>query len=118
MAKKLDTTPDGIRCMKCGQDYPPYYFFSPRGKYNKTFFASGIPLSHVCWYCAAPYRCVQCGEIREASEFRVMGRICNHCKTSTMASRTSSLPMENGETPTLPMDSHNSAKTLENGGDE
>ena len=79
MPKKLATTPDGIICRVCGEDKPPYHFFKPRGKYNKAFFADGIPDGHTCWDCAGDYRCLGCGHVKPAYQFRIQGRFCVDC---------------------------------------
>lgn len=83
MAEKLPTTPDGIICSHCGQDKPRFHFFVYRGKYNREFFASGIPAkSDVCWACGGDYRCIACHEVKPHTSFRIQGRICDECKAS------------------------------------
>lgn len=79
MPKKLETTPDGIRCHVCGEDKPRYHFFSPRGRYNKEFFANGVPDGHTCWDCGGDYKCLGCGEVKPAHQFRIQGRYCADC---------------------------------------
>lgn len=82
MAKKLDTTPDGIICAVCGEDKSPYHYFKHSGKYTQDFFTTELGYTPgVCWECAGPYRCVVCEEVKPASEYRVQGRVCTACKT-------------------------------------
>lgn len=82
MAKKLDTTPDGIICDTCGQDLPPYHFFNPRGKFDRSFWTRPVLTGKTCFACAGDYKCVQCQQVQPASEYRVQGRICRTCKTA------------------------------------
>lgn len=80
MPKKLATTPDGMICRMCGEDKPPYEFFKPRGKYNKAFFAAGTPDGHTCWDCGGPYKCLGCGQVKPAADYRIQGRFCSDCR--------------------------------------
>lgn len=85
MATKLATTPEGIVCSCCGQDKPAYHFYSRLGKtFNVTRFFFVSPTFSVtqCWNCNGDYRCLGCGEIKVATEFRVGGRFRNDCKTA------------------------------------
>lgn len=82
MPKKLDTTPDGMICRVCGEDKPPYHFFKPRGKFNKAFFANGVPDGHTCFDCAGDYRCVGCGQIWPSTAYRLQGRYCEICRAA------------------------------------
>lgn len=80
MAKKLETTPEGMICRKCGQDKAPYNFFKPFGKFEREFFANGKPDGHTCFDCAGPYICLGCGETKPASAYRIQGRYCDDCR--------------------------------------
>ena len=81
MAEKLSTTPDGIICVECGRDLPPYHYFNFRNKYDRAFWANGIPSNNnTCFDCCGPYRCICCHEVKPASEFRLQGRMCKDCK--------------------------------------
>lgn len=87
MAEKLPTTPDGIKCKVCGVDKDPYHYFKHAGKYTQDFFTTELGYTPgVCWTCAGPYKCVVCEQVKDASEFRVQGRICMACKTAPRTS--------------------------------
>lgn len=94
MPKKLDSTPDGIICSVCGEDKSPYHYFKHSGKYNQDFFTTELGYTNgVCFDCAGPYRCIMCGQIKPASDYRLQGRICTSCKlhstnSSGMAQKT------------------------------
>ena len=88
MAKKLDTTPDGIICSQCGADQPPYNFFRYSNKYSRDFFIRIPPRSDVCWDCAGMYECIKCGVTQLSNEFRIGGRICYTCKGVKTPRRT------------------------------
>ena len=71
-----------MKCTQCQQDKSIYNFFNFRGKYNRTFFTRPIEeISGLCFDCAGPYRCLSCGAIQDASEFRLQGRYCHACKS-------------------------------------
>lgn len=70
-----------MKCSNCGQVKPDYHFFSFRGKYDSAFFANPQALNGQCWGCNAPYRCISCGNVQTADQFRIHGRICVTCKT-------------------------------------
>lgn len=89
MAKKLVTTPNGMYCRVCGEDKPKYHFFNPRGKYNKSFFANGIPDGHTCWDCGGDYRCLGCEQIKPANQFRIQGRYCANCRIEGIVKNSS-----------------------------
>ncbi len=75
-------------CKHCNQDKPNYHFFGFRGKYNRAFFVRPIEeVMGLCFDCAAPYRCVICGQEKDASDFRVQGRVCMDCKHSPLSIR-------------------------------
>ncbi len=81
MAKKSENSPDGIVCAVCGEDKAPYNYFNFRNKYDREFWANGIPgNNNTCFDCAGPYRCICCHEVKPATEFRLQGRICKDCK--------------------------------------
>jgi len=82
VSKKLDSTPDGIICVKCGQDKPAYHFFSFRGNYASEFFANPQSMNGQCFECNGPYKCIYCGVVQPADQFRVQGRVCLSCKTT------------------------------------
>lgn len=69
-------------CVKCGQTKPDYHFFAFRGNYLKEFFANPKAMNGQCFECNAPYKCIACGEIKDASAFRVGGRVCDTCKSA------------------------------------
>lgn len=80
-------SPFGMVCSVCGRDLPPYNFtqFRMTDDVDRRFFASARRDKHgfvegVCWECNGPYRCLQCGEVKPASEFRLQGRYCKDCK--------------------------------------
>lgn len=70
-----------MKCPKCEQEKPDYHFFAFRGNYLKDFFANPLTLIGQCFDCNGPYKCVYCGVVQDASEFRVGGRVCNTCKS-------------------------------------
>lgn len=71
-----------ITCSKCGQAKHNYNFFRYINTFGRWFFITGVPAkSNVCFECAGPYRCLNCGETKDHTHFRVMGRICNECKS-------------------------------------
>ena len=71
-----------MKCVVCGEIKDDYQFFKFRNKFNKEFFHAGIPQTDgVCWHCAAPYKCVGCGEVKAADQFRIGGRYCVDCRT-------------------------------------
>lgn len=88
-------TPIGMVCKVCGVDKDPYHFFNYSGKYDRKFFVTGWQPG-VCWECAAPYRCINCGQIQDADQYRVMGRICKTCKASGMPRPDLKPPHEQG----------------------
>ena len=89
MAKKLMTTPDGIICSCCGFDKDPYEFFRYINKYDRRFFAAGIPpKSDICFDCAGDYECIKCHVTQPSTEFRIQGRICYTCQGIEIARRT------------------------------
>ena len=69
-----------MKCETCGQTKDDYHFFKHRNRYDREFFLNIQPETDICWECAGPYRCIGCGEIKDASEFRVCGRLCADCK--------------------------------------
>lgn len=71
-----------MKCSKCGQVKPDYQFFSFRGNYLNEFFANPLTLNGQCFDCNAPYKCICCGVIQDADQFRVQGRTCKTCKDS------------------------------------
>lgn len=72
-----------IKCSVCGQAKTDYNFFMFRHKYDKSFFANGLPRTNdVCWTCAGDYKCIHCGQVKDHTYFRVMGRICFECLES------------------------------------
>lgn len=84
MPEKKPDTPNGLICKVCGRDLPLYNFFKFAGTYDRTFWVNFPPLelqNHICFECAAPYRCIECGEIKGASEFRIQGQVCKTCKS-------------------------------------
>ena len=82
-------------CKKCGVDKSRYNFFDYSGKYDRTFFVGGWQPG-LCWECASPYRCIECHEIKPASSYRLMGRICADCKSRKLARRDTVPPYEQG----------------------
>lgn len=83
-------TPYGIICSVCGEDKPPYHFtlFHRMSAEDKAFFVNarrdeqGNLRNDVCWSCNGGYRCLQCGNVFPAEDFRVQGRYCKHCKST------------------------------------
>ncbi len=69
-----------MKCRKCGQDKLDYHFFAFKGWYVKEFFANPLSLSGQCFDCNGPYKCLKCGEVKPASDFRIGGRVCVACK--------------------------------------
>jgi len=69
-----------MKCLTCGFDKTPYHFFSFRGRYTKAFFANPQAKHGNCFECNGPYKCIQCGEVKHALNFRIGGRICDTCK--------------------------------------
>lgn len=70
-------------CSICNQEKQDYHFFRHSGKYNQDFFTTEAGYRNgVCFECAGPYKCIQCHEIKPASEFRCQGRICQDCKNA------------------------------------
>jgi hypothetical protein len=69
-------------CPICGETKPDYHFFKHRNKYDKTFFANGIPKVDICWACGSSYKCVGCQQVKPHTEFRVGGRFCVDCRTA------------------------------------
>lgn len=67
-------------CGVCGAEKSDYDFFKYRNKYDTEFFLNTVPKVDTCWTCAGDYRCIKCHEVKEASKFRVGGRICTDCK--------------------------------------
>lgn len=67
-------------CKHCGQGLVNYHFFNPRNKFDKAFFAAGVPDGNTCFACAGDYQCIECKTVKPASEFRLQGRICHDCK--------------------------------------
>ena len=76
-------------CKSCNQDKTKYNFFHFRGKYDKSFFVRPIyEIDGLCFDCAAPYRCLGCGQVLGAEHFRVQGRLCHVCKTAPLSIAT------------------------------
>lgn len=73
-----------MKCTKCGLEKPNYHFIAFTGIYQKEFFANPTALNSQCWDCNSPYKCIICNEVKEASEFRVGGRVCRMCKDDKM----------------------------------
>ena len=95
MAKKLDTTPDGIVCSCCGVDKTPQNFFRYINRYTRDFFVAGIPArSDVCFDCAGDYKCIRCNVVQPSTEFRIQGRVCYTCQHSNPARRTPVAPQK------------------------
>lgn len=69
-----------MKCSKCGENKPEYHFFKHRNNYNTEFFLNIVPNEDTCWTCSGPYRCIICEQIKDASAFRVGGRVCHDCK--------------------------------------
>lgn len=69
-------------CKCCNQNKPDYHFFSFRGTYLKDFFANPLALNGNCFECNGPYKCICCGIVQDANQFRVNGRICITCKSN------------------------------------
>lgn len=115
MADKLETTPAGIVCKVCGQDKPRYHYFHHSGVYNKSFFTTQEGFtSGVCFDCASPYRCVSCGQVKPASEYRVQGRVCLECReASKMPRQTHAIAEKNGFDDVLDTEYVNGEITLE-----
>lgn len=85
MAEKKADTPNGIICDTCGRDLPPSHFYWHRGsKDHGGFFITDKARysNKTCFECAAPYKCLGCGEIKPASEFRIGGRYCIACRNA------------------------------------
>lgn len=98
MAKKLDTTPDGIVCAVCGEDKPAYHYFKHSGKYTQDFFTTEAGYTNgVCFDCAGPYKCISCGQIKPASEYRLQGRVCSECKNAPKMAQGTALPALNSD---------------------
>lgn len=87
MPKKYEDSPDGMICRKCGADKPPYNYFNPRNKFNTEFFVNP-PDGKTCFDCGGDYKCITCGEVKPASEYRCQGRICKGCKHSLSRTKT------------------------------
>lgn len=84
MADKKPNTPNGMICKVCGRDLPLYHFFKFSGVDDKSFwlhYPAPELQNHICFECAAPYKCIECGEYKDASEFRIQGMICKACKS-------------------------------------
>lgn len=62
-----------MKCPNCGETKDDYHFFKHRNKYDRFFFAAGIPHKDICWACGGPYKCVGCQQIKPHTEFRVGG---------------------------------------------
>lgn len=76
-------------CEICGEDKLPYHFvIIDSSNEDKTFFVSAYrndknqPVKDVCWECNGPYKCLQCGQVKPAGEYRVGGRYCKVCKST------------------------------------
>ncbi len=85
MPKKLENSPDGVICSCCGQDKPAYHFYSPYGKttnVTRFFFVNSAFSTTRCWECNGGYRCLYCGVVQDANQFRVGGRRCIGCKNA------------------------------------
>jgi hypothetical protein len=70
-------------CSKCGQTKSDYHFYSRLGKtfrVTRFFFINPDFSPLQCWECNGDYRCLGCGEVKNASQFRVGGRFCHTCK--------------------------------------
>lgn len=81
MATKKEGTPDGIICSCCGQDKTPYnYFNGKRGREMRYFITNPAWSTTRCFQCNGDYRCLGCGVVQDASQFRVGGRFCQSCK--------------------------------------
>lgn len=86
-------TPIGMVCKQCGEDKEPYNFFVYSGKYDRSFFVNGWQPG-VCWQCAAPYRCILCKEVKDATHYRVGGRICFECQAAPKMARNDLKPLQ------------------------
>lgn len=70
-----------MKCTVCGGDKAPYEFFRYINRYDRRFFAAGVPAkSDVCFDCAGDYTCIKCGVTQPSTEFRIQGRICYTCQ--------------------------------------
>lgn len=89
MAEKKPDTPNGIICAICGEDKQPHHFtlFHRLSAEDEAFFINARRdvrnnyRNDVCWECNGGYRCLECGNVFPASDFRVQGRYCKHCKS-------------------------------------
>lgn len=75
-----------MKCPQCQNERSNYSFYSFRGNQHvakSQFFTRPIEdINGACFDCAGPYRCLTCGEVKDASEFRLQGRICHSCKSA------------------------------------
>jgi hypothetical protein len=72
-------------CTCCNQTKPDYHFLSRFGKatsVTRFFFVNPDFSPTQCWACNGDYRCLGCGVIQDASQFRVGGRFCIACKNA------------------------------------
>lgn len=72
-----------MKCNHCQLDLANYHFFNPRNKFDKAFFAAGLPDGSTCFACAGDYRCIKCNVVKPADAFRLQGRVCHDCKKRT-----------------------------------
>lgn len=79
-------------CKGCNHNKSNYHFFNFRNNYKvakSTFFTRPIDeIDRLCFDCAAPYRCLGCGAVKGASEFRLQGRYCLDCRNRPLSIRT------------------------------
>ncbi len=77
-----------MKCTKCGLEKPNFHFILLWNIHTKEFFVNPDADSSQCYDCNGPYRCIICNQVKEASEFRVGGRVCHACKPPTIKRRT------------------------------
>lgn len=77
-----------MKCTKCGLEKPNYHFINLYHSHFKSLFANPDASNSQCWDCNSPYKCIICNQVKEASEFRVGGRICHTCKPPTIKRST------------------------------
>lgn len=119
MADRKPETPFGIVCAVCGEDKPHYNFFHFTGKYDESFFTrQRSAKSNVCFACGGPYRCIYCGDVKDASEYRVQGRVCKSCRVARKSGRIrNSVATKTRQTPAKVLEGVHMLKTPEKWGD-
>ena len=103
-----------IQCSCCGQAKTEYNFFN--GKLNREtryFITNPDWTPKHCFTCNGPYRCLGCGVVQDASQFRIGGRFCHHCKEAGVYRVRTEVYARNEAVASV--DSLDAVKTLESG---